>query len=359
MNIGFIYGVPIWPPGVGGSIHGYQLAKGLAERGHELRSWYYGDEEVPFVRHFRGRQLLAFVHKLDVLYLRVSWNPAMYRFARLRWLRLGQLPIVWELNGLPQENLYYRGGSQEDVDRATAGLRKAGRRVTAAIGVTEKVRAFLRQEAGIENAYCIPNGSDPELFRPRQDPDPSDDLPLRVVWMGGRSPWHDVDTIVEAAALLEQREANVTFDFYGVRTAVPENLPDNVNWAGKVPYAEISEKLGRADVGIHLVRPACDGRLPSGSPLKIFDYMASGLAILARPEEQWGAILRQTGAGIGVDGTPENLAEAIAGLEADRKQCRRLGAAGRRAVEDYYNWGRVAGETEQVLQAAVNGSPAS
>ncbi|MFW6061339.1 MAG: glycosyltransferase family 4 protein [Planctomycetota bacterium] len=354
MNIGFIYGMPIYPPGMGGSVHGYQLAKGLADRGHRLYSWYYGDDEVPFVHHFRARQLLSFLRKIDVLYVRVSWDPTMYRFRNLRWLRLRRLPVVWELNGLPQENLYYRGRTAVDVQNAADRLRDGASGVTAAIGVTPSVQAFLRDEVGIASSYCVPNGSDPHLFAP-DGTAPGPGRALEVVWIGGRSPWHDLDALTRAARTLADRGAHVRFTIYGDPNRMPADLPPNVRCPGKVPYADLGRELARADVGVHLFRPARDGFVIDGSPLKIFDYMSCGLAVVARSQGHVGRVLDRTGAGLATDGTPENLAAALENLEAERSWCHQLGTAGRQAVLDYYNWQRVAAETEEILISAVEG----
>jgi len=354
MNVGFIYGLPLYPPGVGGSIHGYQLAKGLKERGHRLYSWYYGDDESPLVSHFRGRQALRFVRTIDVLYLRVSWSALMCRFARLRWLRLRRLPVVWELNGLPEELLYY-GQGREQMNQATARLRRFARGVDAAIGVTPRIRDYLREELGIARSYCIPNGSDAELFAPRQGP-PEPAAALKVAWIGkANCPWHDLDGLLEAARILARRGVNVELTLFGQRDKLPAELPPNVRCPGPVPYLKLGEELGRLDAGLVVFKPAPDGTPKDVLPLKLFDYMASGLAVLSQDAGETGRIVRQWQAGLITTGAPEDLAERIAALERDRSLCRRLGRNGRRAVEEYYNWTRVAEETERVLRAACCG----
>jgi glycosyltransferase involved in cell wall biosynthesis len=358
MNIGFIYGMPIYPPGLGGSVHGYQLAKGLAERGHRLMSWYYGDDQIPFVRHLRGRQLLSFLRAIDVLYLRVSWYPTMHRFARLRRLRLSRLPVVWELNGLPQENLYYAGCGAAEVARARRLLRRAARHATCAIGVTETIRDYLRESVGVRNSFVVPNGSDPELFTPASMSGASD-RPLRVVWIGTtRCPWHDLETVVAAARILEGRQANIALDIYGKQDSVPSDLPGNVVCHGEVPYHELAGRLGKADVGVHIFKPAANGTIPDGSPLKLFDYMACGLAVVAQQAGQTGTVVARREAGLFTSAAPDDLAQALLRLEGDRALCRRLGGNGRRAVLDYYNWARAAEETERVLEVAVGGNAA-
>jgi glycosyltransferase involved in cell wall biosynthesis len=54
-----------------------------------------------------------------------------------------------------------------------------------------------------------------------------------------------------------------------------------------------------------------------------------------------------------VNTDPAGLAHGIGSLLADHEHCRALGANGRKAVEDKYNWDTVAGYTEGVYQVAL------
>ena len=105
-------------------------------------------------------------------------------------------------------------------------------------------------------------------------------------------------------------------------------------------------------MGVVLFR-CLNGRLKDGSPLKLFDYMACGLAVISQDTGQTGEVLRSTGAGIFTTGTAEDLAARIASLERNRKQCKDLGVKGREAVVTHYNWQHTAAETERVLQEAM------
>lgn len=53
-----------------------------------------------------------------------------------------------------------------------------------------------------------------------------------------------------------------------------------------------------------------------------------------------------------VDTDPAGLAHGIGSLLADHDHCRALSANGRRAVEEEYNWDKVAQYTEGVFNAA-------
>lgn len=343
MNIGFFYR-QTFPPGTGSSVHGYQLAKGLAERGHKLLRWYYGSDSNPVITHYRGRQLVAFLRRVDVLYVRVDWRAR----SKLAWRRLAlrRLPVVWELNGVPEEMLDF-GYDHEGLDRITNRLRQLARNVDAAIGVTPDICDYLRATLGISQVYCIPNGSDPQLFTPDNSQSPGV-TPLNVVWIGRVScPWHNISGILAAARLVGDKNANVQFTLYGHPDRLREDFPKNVAWGGIVPYTELGKHLAQADVGIHMIKPV-SGSPIDGSSMKVFDYMACGLAVLATGGT--ARVVRDTEAGLVVTGTAEDLAEKILRLEANRDLCRRLGLNGRRAVEDYYNWGRVVTQTERVLQ---------
>ena len=355
MNIGFFYGTRIHPPGTGGSVHGYQLARGLAGLGHTLMTWRYDYGGHPDTRHFRTRELPGFLRRVDVMYVRINWEmQAAYRW--LCRLRLGRLPVVWEANGLPLE-LLYEGRTPKQVAGALARLRRMGRRVRAGIGVTSGIARFLREELDVRETVCIPNGSDPRLFYPPEDEAGSENdreaRPLEVVWIGTtRWGWHALDEFIRAASILRDRGANVRFSIYGDPDALPVSLPANVRAAGRVPYGELRGHINRADVGVHLFRPFGE-HMAEGSPLKLFDYMACGLAVVAQDLGDTGRLIRDREAGVLTTGEPEHLADALESLEADRDRCCGLGLNGRRAVVDYYNWDRAARETDALLRRVV------
>ncbi len=348
MNIGFMYGTKCYPPGLGGSVHGYQLAKGLAERGHRLYTWYYGSGGHPDVVDLRRREVLKFLRRIDVLYVRGGFGGG----GSWRWFRrfkFGSCPVVMELNGLPRE-LLFEGGSEQDVRRAVDRMRRRAGEVSAGIGVSESIRAFMEDEIGIARTWCIPNGSDPELFRP-SGKDRNARGPLEVVWMGSlKFGWHDIDTLLAAADLLEAKGVDVRFTIYGDREGLPKKLAANVRCPGRVPYEQLGQCLGRADVGVFLYSALNGEIVDASSPLKFFDYMACGLAVVTRDAGQVAQIIRDRGVGLTTSGTAEDLADKITHLSEDRNLCAELGVNGRRAVEEYYNWDRVASGTERVLR---------
>jgi glycosyltransferase involved in cell wall biosynthesis len=72
---------------------------------------------------------------------------------------------------------------------------------------------------------------------------------------------------------------------------------------------------------------------------KLFDYMASSLAIVASDVPPMRRVIEETGAGVLVPpGDVDALADAFVRLLLDPARCRELGERGRRAVEGRYNW---------------------
>ncbi len=349
MNIGMMYGQSFAEPGMGGSVHGYQLASNLQALGHRIVTWYYGHGEGMADGHYRGRELLKFIGDIDVLYLRQDWRARsignwVYR------LSMRSVPVVWELNGLPEE-IIYLGGTEADIKDTTKRLRRKARSVTAAIGVTKRVAQYLKEELGIGNVVCIPNGSDPEMFGGEMCNRGCKE-PLRVVWMGSAMySWHDIEAVVAASKELDEFRSEIEFHLIGKRNEMPKMQSDNVVYHGRVPYKALGKRLADMDVGLCVFR-----RLPilgrmDGSPLKLFDYMASGMAVVSCDGCQSSGVVTKNECGVVIE--EGGLAKALQSLAGDREKCLQYGRNGRMAVEDYYNWRRVALETEEVLHAAI------
>ena len=347
MNIGLFYGSEAFPPSTGSTVHRYHLSKGLTERGHKLSCWYFGNGLDPNCKLFRGRQLFDFLAQIDLIYLRVDWNSRSRYLTWLRYLSRRRPPVIWELNGLPSEILF-QGQSSAQLSKLERSLHSCAQSVAAGIGVTPAIRDFLQHDLKVPRSFDVPNGSDPELFQPREKTRDRS-RPLQVVWMGTTSSkWHDLERVMSAAAVLESESRAVQFRIYGDERHLPNNLPSNVRPCGTADYLKLSEFIGDADVGLVLWKPAARSNL-DGSPLKMFDYMACGLATITEEERFRGKVVRERNCGRTTDGSVDDLVKLLLELESDRDRCYELGRNGRIAVEDYYNWGRVADQTNAIL----------
>jgi glycosyltransferase involved in cell wall biosynthesis len=117
------------------------------------------------------------------------------------------------------------------------------------------------------------------------------------------------------------------------------------------------EVVASADVGVAPYDTERLAQLRLGffwSPLKIFEYMASGLPTLTIPRAPLTAIVREGQEGRHVaEADPGALADAIAALAADAAGRRRMGAAARTRVVEHYSWARHCEQLEGVLLRMV------
>lgn len=354
MKVGFIYGQKTYPPGTGGSIHGYQLTKHLTQSGIELFSFYWGETNNPWISHLRGRELFKFLSLVDILYLRVEWMGGAEQFSLLKLLRFFKLPVIWEINGTPEEMLYTNGVTNRDIKKVERRLSILGRLVNATVCVTDEIREYSINNFKLTNVHCIPNGSDPDLFFPtRKNLEIEFNSPLKVVWIGTtHAGWQDMDILFQAMKKLENH--NIEFWIFGNPKFLPNETPRNLLIKGIVSYEKIGEILGKADVGVHLFRNNILNKPVLGSPLKVFDYMASGLAVVTQANGQRRKLLEEEECGLAVSGDVDDLCRALLFLERNRNLCYEMGQKGRSAVEKYYNWGRVANETIKLLKKTMS-----
>ena len=223
--------------------------------------------------------------------------------------------------------------------------------------------------------HVIPNGADPELFSPkvsapglRQRLGLGDEAEV-VGFAGAFHPWHGALDLVGAFARLAPVRPRAMLlmvggggeDLEGCRRlAAEKGLEKRVVFTGKVPYAELPSYLSLCDVLAAPFSPSKDEKRKAvfgryglwWCPLKLFEYMAMGKPVVSAevgvlPEYLEGAGLLYP------EGDIAALADRLSGLLSDGALARRLGAAGRRRVEEQYNWKEVAKRTLELHRSLL------
>ena len=118
------------------------------------------------------------------------------------------------------------------------------------------------------------------------------------------------------------------------------NLSDAVRFLGAVPDEELPALYNAADLYVGASRR--HDLLVEGFGISLVEASACGLAVVGGRSGGVPDAVREGETGILVD--PDNPAAVAAGvteLLSDPERRKRLGAAGRKAVESYYNWDRV------------------
>lgn len=149
---------------------------------------------------------------------------------------------------------------------------------------------------------------------------PSKNKKLRILWLGSVNLRKGIPYLVEAARLL--KNADIEFIVAGpmqISTEAIVNLPENVNFIGKVSRIEASKHYLQADV---FILPT----LSDGFAITQLEAMAHGLPVITTPN--CGAVVTD-----GVDGfivpirDPEAIANALLQLANDRGKLQAMSEA--------------------------------
>lgn len=110
-----------------------------------------------------------------------------------------------------------------------------------------------------------------------------------------------------------------------------------VNEKGFVDRAGVREVLGRSVAGLVTLHPVIN--YLDALPVKMFEYMAAGIPVIASDFSLWREIIVGNQCGLCVDPMdPAAIARAIDHLVQHPDEARQMGENGRRAVIEKYNW---------------------
>jgi glycosyltransferase involved in cell wall biosynthesis len=259
-------------------------------------------------------------------------------------------PLLVELNApLALEHTAYRaaplGALAAEAERWTLA------RADAVLVVSAALREYVTGLGiGPERVHVVPNGVDPDLFRPGP-PEPSvraryglREGPV-LGFVGGLRPWHGVDVLPALLQQLVQRRADVQLAIVGEgprRRALEEEvrargLREAAVFTGALPHADAATLVRQFDVAL-----APYPRLEHAfyfSPLKLFEYLASGTAVVAARLGQIAEVVRDGETGLLYPpGDQEALAAACERLLDDPALRQRLGRAAAAEVRGRYTW---------------------
>ncbi len=110
-----------------------------------------------------------------------------------------------------------------------------------------------------------------------------------------------------------------------------------INEIGFVDRAGVRDVLGRSVAGLVTLHPVPN--YLDALPVKMFEYMAAGIPVIASDFPLWCEIIESNRCGVCVNPmNPEEIAQAVDRLVNNPTEARRMGENGRRAVLDRFNW---------------------
>jgi glycosyltransferase involved in cell wall biosynthesis len=364
----------------GGSLaHTLGIVDALARRGYEVEVWSTGPiGDLPptlptrflpaLTRANWPTEIAELVSGLRQVILGMRRAPAnafiyqRYSLNNLAGLILSRrwgVPLILEANA--SEVQWRQEWSALRYARLSAACeRLLLRRADRVLVVSNNAREHLI-EAGADHkrVRMIPNGVDPGRF--------ADAVPRRlgfpegsfvVAFCGLFYRWHGVATLAEAFVRLRatcpeakllligrgEEEARVRSILHSADVLADCLLP------GIVAREEVPGYLAAADA---LVSPHSDLQNFIGSPIKVFEYMATGKPIVASRLAQLAEILTdEENALLVPPGDPIALAASLTRLMGDPDLGRRLGACAQREAQVRHSW-------DARLEAILSDMPAS
>jgi phosphatidyl-myo-inositol dimannoside synthase len=218
----------------------------------------------------------------------------------------------------------------------------------------------LELEAGDDLVQVVPLGADHMFFRPGVDT-----TMVRERYGLGEGRWllsvarlsrhKGVDTALKALAGLASRYSDLRYAVVGSgeelealeEEARQLGVGDRVRFLTEVPDRDLPALYNVAEVYLGLSR-LMEQRV-EGFGISIAEASACGIPVVAGRSGGIPEAVREGETGFLVDAErPDGVAEAVGRLLDDGELRSRLGAAGRRAVETYYNWDRVAGDLARI-----------
>jgi glycosyltransferase involved in cell wall biosynthesis len=239
------------------------------------------------------------------------------------------------------------------------------------------VQEAVSRGARPERVLVNPNGVDPDRYAPHVSGAEVrrryglDDA-LVVGFIGTIGPWHGVEKLVEAAALLQEDARDQVLGRLrflvigdGVRMGEVRNrireagLGDRVILTGLVPQEQGPAHLAACDILASPHVPNPDGSEFFGSPTKLFEYMAMGRAIVASELAQIGEVLEHgVTAYLVPPADPAALAAGIRALALDAALRGRLANNARAIAVREHTWDAHSRRILEALAAQRDRTPA-
>ncbi len=397
MKIGYLMqaGAPkmLSHPFSGPAVHVREVCVELRRLGHQVRvvsqldgMIHYSDDcrafvplplSTPRIRGAVWLDRLSRVSLLDSLCFGAACWKLLQGFdvlyERMGWLGFGgalasgmlKLPLLVEVNGdhLWERGMY--GRAPKGLARAAyiAATRRALSHASHIVASGPEWRARVIERFGIkpEEVTVVNNGSRlVELLRRQQlqsFSSAAEGNPVVIAYVGGFYPWQAVDLLLKVVKRLVQVNLPVRLVLigsgFGERSArelaLKLGLGEQTAFLGSLPPEEYAHKLAASDIG---VAPYCG--IAEFSGLKLLDYKAAGLAIVASGRNGEPNLIRDGVTGLIVKPCDEDeLLGALITLISDGGLRRSFGRRVRIEAEKQHSWRHTAAAVSTIIKTTV------
>ncbi len=219
--------------------------------------------------------------KIDLVYERYSlWSSRALEFAKSL-----SIPSILEVNApLIDEQREHR--SLLNVDLAMETSRRAMNAAQSIVAVSSEVADYVERTFPETSGriHVVPNGVDVDRFSPVAER--GADGSFVIGFVGSLKPWHGIESLLEAFALVLRALPHARLCVVGdgpmreslELAAETMGISEKVEWTGAILAEQVPEMVRRFDVA---VAPYMNQSKFYFSPLKVFEYMACGCAVVA------------------------------------------------------------------------------
>lgn len=217
------------------------------------------------------------------------------------------------------------------------------RKAKGLVAITSTLRDDIRARYGAVAPDCVaPDGFDATLAAATAKPEPRKDAEPVFLYLGSLHPWKGVPILIEAMQYVSRGKLRIVG---GTQARIAElkelcqqfAVSDKVELVGSVPPKSRFNLIAESDVCL-LPSSASSIGARYTSPLKLFEYLAMGKAVIAADLPALREVLTDGEDALLVPvGNPKAMGAAMNRLADEPEETRRLGeAAGRLSAR--YSW---------------------
>jgi glycosyltransferase involved in cell wall biosynthesis len=391
----FNYLYDIYGASLGSAIKPLELFAAMRKSGHDVEMvWFKDQPGIPpagtlkrSLRDFFKRHLAFLVHdfrlllenrkfarleaekvaafKPDILIARLD----LYLYSAIKTARKFGLPIIIEADSPP---LYEARNFQRQYWRIPAIPRRIERWVLrqadfCVMQSRELQRYFIdAHKLDPDRTAVVCNGADVEKFQPTPaDRALADRFDLNggpvLGFIGSMSAWHGINNLLRIIETIVADFPSTRFLLVGsgggqekqIRTYLEKRaLTRQVIQTGYVAHVEIPHYLQLMDV---VLAPYPNLPFFYYSPVKVFEYMAAGKAVVTTRIGQLARIIRDGWDGVLCPpGDFDAYIQAISGLLENPEIARQMGANARETIIQQHTWRHKAQAYEKICQQVLD-----
>lgn len=321
---------------------------------------------LPYAALFEGvRFALACRQELsgyDLLYERLGWVGYGGSLAA-QWL---QMPLILEVNGDHLTELERRGIAPRGMQRrlSIALMKSVTRRAshTVATGEGHRRQHIKRWSVDPHKLTVVDNGSELVHLLSRSqlhafNVNAKGSGVRTIAYSGGFDPWQGTTILLRAVQRTIAAGISVRLLLIGSGPGVRDaahmvqelDLGRYVAFCGHLAAPEYATALATANIG---VSPISDW--PEYSGLKLMDYKAAGLAVIASGKEGQPAVIDHGRTGLIVPpGDEDALYGALVRLSSDPELTTQMGRAARMEAERLHSWKNTAERLNELFSQVV------